>query len=810
MAAMTDQPNLIPVETVVNYDEPPVKPPPLLAVGPIAWVRKNLFATPMDAILTVVAGAILISVVTGFLTWAISQANWFAITRNLRLFMLGTFPADSAWRVNLAALIVVFAVGFTLRAFGRITRPALIALVVVLIVILGAPPLIGAISAPAYTYMAAGETAIESGTVTERPIESIGFIGRAGETVTVTLDPYLAFNDNRVAGLSGFSDRATQALINAAANRLRAIETQADLEQRLASDLLTSAQRAELTEELAALTVSDPITTRYGVNTGAVRVQILDGASPDLTVLANAELVPFDITASYEEPPPLPTLTFTLPADGWYILRKIGADADVTTIVGMTGIYPLLQRDLGGGRITYSRLIDDFETVAVRPQIDGRDVSALFLNDNQYRGSRSFNDYARLMLAPLFEGMARALIPLALVGAAGYLAAEAIYWQRGFGRRTRTAAATRSALLRWLVTPIWIVTLIFLFLLPYGIPNLSPGEVGLLLSRFLWVGLMFFVGAAHQQQWGRPLLALAMLFGIVLHIAGERLTLGIEAGRVIGVVIWVGIGVYAAQQGARVGGGLSQRGLIGGIVGAIGLMIAALIVAPLLLGDAGANVLPAIDTRRWGGFLLTMMLTVVAILASFPLGVLLALGRRSTLPVVKWACTIYIELVRGVPLITVLFMAQLLVPLVNASLANVDNVIRAMVGLTMFSAAYLAENVRGGLQSVPHGQEEAARALGLSTPQVTLLILLPQALRAVIPALVGQCIALFKDTSLVALVGLTDLTGIARGVVAQTEFIGLQMEVYAFISVIYFVFSYLMAYVSRRIEASGSGAARRI
>lgn len=809
MAAMTDQPNLIPVETVVNYDEPPVKPPPLLAVGPIAWVRKNLFATPMDAVLTVVAGAILFSVVTGFLTWAISQANWFAITRNLRLFMLGTFPADSAWRVNLAALIVVFAVGFTLRAFGRITRPALIALVVVLLVIVGAPPLIGAISAPAYTFVAAGETAIESGTVTERPIEAIGFIGRAGETVTVTLDPYLAFDDDAVAGLSGFSDRATQALINAAANRLRAIETRAELERRLASDLLTAAQRAEVTDELAALTVSDPITTRYGINTSAVRVQILDGTSADLAVLANAELVPFDITASYEEPPPLPTLTLTLPADGWYILRQTGADPDVTTIVGMTGIYPLLQRDLGGGRITYSRLIDDFETVAVRPQIDGRDVSALFLNDNQYRGSRSFNDYARLMLAPLFEGMARALIPLALVGAAGYLAAEAIHWQRGLGRRTRAAAATRSALLRWLVTPIWIVTLIFLFLLPYGIPNLSAGEVGLLLGRFLWVGLMFFVGAAHQQQWGRPLLALAMLFGIVLHIAGERLTLGIEAGRIAGVVIWVVIGVYAAQQGARVGGGLLRRGLIGGIVGSASLMIAVLILAPLL-GGAGANVLPAIDTRRWGGFLLTMMLTVVAILASFPLGVLLALGRRSTLPVVKWACTIYIELVRGVPLITVLFMAQLLVPLVNASLANVDNVIRAMVGLTMFSAAYLAENVRGGLQSVPHGQEEAARALGLSTPQVTLLILLPQALRAVIPALVGQCIALFKDTSLVALVGLTDLTGIARGVVAQTEFIGLQMEVYAFISVIYFVFSYLMAYVSRRIEASGSGAARRI
>jgi general L-amino acid transport system permease protein len=807
MAAVTDPANL-PATTVVNYEEPPVKPPPLLAVGPIAWMRKNLFASPLDAILTVAASAILIAVVTGFLSWAISQANWFAITRNLRLFMLGTFPIDAAWRVNLAALIVLFAVGFTLRAFGRITRPAAIALAALLIALMAAPPLIGALTVPAHTYLAAGETAIESGTVTERPIEAIGFIGRAGETIAVTLDPYL-IDDASIAALSGFSDRATQALINAAANRLRTIDERAALERRLRGDLLTEAQRAALTEQLAGLTVGEPVAARYAVNREAVRVQLLDGGSPDLAVLANLELQPFDITLTYEEPPPLPTLTYTLPADGWYVLRKTDAGGG-TAILTTTGIYPLLIRDLGGGRITYSRLIDDFETTAARPRIDDREVTALVLNDNQYRGSRSFNDYARLMLAPLFEGAGRALIPLALVGAAGYLAADGIDWQRGRRRRGRAAGAARGALLRWLVTPIWVVTLIFLFLLPYGIPNLTGLEVGLLLARFLWVGVMFFAGAAFRQPWGRPLLALVTLLGIALHAAAERLGSGLDAGRILGVIVWTGIGLYAARQGARQGGGLPIRALIGGILGSALLTLAALLLPALLIGGSSQNVLALIDTRRWGGFLLTMMLTVVAILASFPLGVLLALGRRSTLPAVKWACTIYIELVRGVPLITVLFMAQLLVPLANPALANVDNVIRAMVGLTLFSAAYLAENVRGGLQSIPYGQVEAARALGLSTAQTTLLILLPQALRAVIPALVGQCIALFKDTSLVALVGLTDLTGIARGVVAQTEFIGLQMEVYAFISVIYFVFSYLMAYISRRIEASGSGAARRI
>jgi general L-amino acid transport system permease protein len=158
----------------------------------------------------------------------------------------------------------------------------------------------------------------------------------------------------------------------------------------------------------------------------------------------------------------------------------------------------------------------------------------------------------------------------------------------------------------------------------------------------------------------------------------------------------------------------------------------------------------------------------------------------------------------------VLFMAQLLVPLVNQSLANVDNVFRAMVGVTLFSAAYLAENVRGGLQAIAHGQEEAAKALGLSSYQITLFILLPQALRIVIPALVGQAIALFKDTSLVALVGLIDLMGMGNSLLAQADYNGLQSEIYVFVSVIYFVFSYLMAWVSRRIEASGSGAARRV
>jgi general L-amino acid transport system permease protein len=217
------------------------------------------------------------------------------------------------------------------------------------------------------------------------------------------------------------------------------------------------------------------------------------------------------------------------------------------------------------------------------------------------------------------------------------------------------------------------------------------------------------------------------------------------------------------------------------------------------------DILLMTDTRRWGGLMLTVLIAMVAILLSFPLGILLALGRRSRLPVIKIASTIYIEFVRGVPFITILFMAQLLVPLINPSLAAVSNVFRAMIGAILFSAAYLAENVRGGLQAVSHGQEEAAKAIGLATWQIVVYITLPQALRAVIPALVGSFISLLIDTSLVAIVGLIDLTGIAQTVVAQTEFLGARREVFIFITAIYFLFAISMSRVSRRIETSGVG-----
>jgi general L-amino acid transport system permease protein len=217
----------------------------------------------------------------------------------------------------------------------------------------------------------------------------------------------------------------------------------------------------------------------------------------------------------------------------------------------------------------------------------------------------------------------------------------------------------------------------------------------------------------------------------------------------------------------------------------------------LISGGLG---LMTVSTTFWNGFLLTLLVAVVSIVLSFPLGVLLALGRQSLLPVIRTVCTGYIELIRGLPLIGILFMAQVMLPLLLPPQITVDQLVRAIAGLTLFSAAYLAETVRGGLQSIPNGQWEASKALGLSAPLTLGLIVLPQALRTVVPAIVGQFISLFKDTALLSIVGLVELTGIARSITSQVEYLGRYGEVYLVLGLIYWLFCYGMSVASRRLE----------
>lgn len=223
----------------------------------------------------------------------------------------------------------------------------------------------------------------------------------------------------------------------------------------------------------------------------------------------------------------------------------------------------------------------------------------------------------------------------------------------------------------------------------------------------------------------------------------------------------------------------------------------------LLRGFQGSALLPLAETGVWGGLLLTFLLALVGIVASFPIGVLLALGRRSSLPILKIFCTLFIELVRGVPLVTILFMFSIILPLFLPEDIRIDRVIRAMMAMTFFAAAYMAENVRGGLQAIPNGQIEAAKAVGLNGFQTMALIVLPQALRAVIPAIVGQFIALFMDTTLAVTVALVELLAVGKTILnSNPEWLLRDKEVYLFVAAVFWIFTYSMSYASRRLEVA--------
>jgi general L-amino acid transport system permease protein len=219
----------------------------------------------------------------------------------------------------------------------------------------------------------------------------------------------------------------------------------------------------------------------------------------------------------------------------------------------------------------------------------------------------------------------------------------------------------------------------------------------------------------------------------------------------------------------------------------------------LLMG--GIAGLPRIDTPDVGGLLLTIVISVTGIVGSLPIGIVLALGRRSTMPVIRLLCVIFIEFIRGVPLITILFMGSTMFPFFMPEGINPDKLLRALIAVTLFSSAYMAEVVRGGLQAIPIGQYEGAMAVGLGYWRMMYLIVLPQALRIVIPGIVSNFIGLFKDTTLVSIIGLFDLLSIAKTAVTDTKWLALAPETYAFISVIYFCFCFGMARYSIWLEA---------
>lgn len=221
-------------------------------------------------------------------------------------------------------------------------------------------------------------------------------------------------------------------------------------------------------------------------------------------------------------------------------------------------------------------------------------------------------------------------------------------------------------------------------------------------------------------------------------------------------------------------------------------------IAALMWG--GVLGLPYVETDQWGGLPLTLALAVLGIALAFPLSIVLALGRRSELPAIRALSVGYIELVRGIPLVSVLFMASVMFPLFLPEGVTIDKLLRALVGMVLFTAAYLAEAVRGGLQAVPRGQEEAADALGLSYWRKMRLVVLPQALRLVIPPIVNQFISCFKDTSLVTIVGLYDLLAATKAALADPEWRPFFVEGYVAAALVYWSFCFFMSRYSQWLE----------
>ncbi len=271
--------------------------------------------------------------------------------------------------------------------------------------------------------------------------------------------------------------------------------------------------------------------------------------------------------------------------------------------------------------------------------------------------------------------------------------------------------------------------------------------------RFITFG--FF---PHEQQW-RPLVAMILLVCLLFYSQDRK--------------HWKKSLAYAWAVGLFLMGLLMRGGLFG---------------------------LESVESSQWGGLPLTLLLSIFGLTAAYPLGVMLALGRQSKLPVVRSMCIVYIELIRGVPLISLLFMSSVVFPLFLPEGVTVNKILRAQVAIIIFTAAYIAEVVRGGLQGMSTGQYEAAESLGLNYYQTMRLVILPQALKIVIPPTVSILISAFKDTSLVVIIALYDLLKTTQSVLSNPKWMGYSAEAYIFIAMIYFVCCFFMSNYSRRLE----------
>ncbi len=357
------------------------------------------------------------------------------------------------------------------------------------------------------------------------------------------------------------------------------------------------------------------------------------------------------------------------------------------------------------------------------------------------------------------------------------------------------SAKSSSGAIKGTITTLWLLSFPVLLLIVLRDPDLDMSKVTTLylptLVGFSVVGwlILAFVSRPKTGELGRIIGALLLVMSFVSFVISMPFAIRF---------LLLALALFALAAPTFGGEGAANRKyLLGWIATVLFTTAIAFVVSSESLVDVPGSFF-------LGGLSLTIVLAFTSIVLSFPLGVILALGRTSTMPVFRLMSTTYIELVRGVPLITWLLVAFLMLPVALPNGIEIGGVMRAIGAMTFFSAAYLAENVRGGLQSIHSGQREASKALGMSTLQETVFITLPQALRAVIPALVGQVIALFKDTSLVTIVGLFDFLHMARAVIpAQSQpfsFLGSIKWTLVFAAIVYWMFTFTFSRVSQRLE----------
>ena len=338
---------------------------------------------------------------------------------------------------------------------------------------------------------------------------------------------------------------------------------------------------------------------------------------------------------------------------------------------------------------------------------------------------------------------------------------------------------------------------------------------------------IFFGSFPYEQHW-RPLFAVIAMLAMLVLSADRRMwnwrllviwgvgsfitfllmfgQLHIPLSLFLVVALVVG-GIGLAMRKGVAGAAEMNAYWAAAAIGAIGLALRFLGILPAW--SLAIAPLSYVETSLWGGLPVTLILATYGLLFAFPYGVLLALGRRSNLPLVKGLCVGFIELIRGVPLISLLIMASVMLPLFLPSGTTIDKFLRAQVAVILFAGAYIAEVIRGGLQSLPKGQFEAADAMGLNYPQKTLLIILPQALRVVIPPLINTFIGFFKDTSLVLIIGIFDFLNTANQALVDPNWAGFPGEVYLFAAFVYFIFCYTMSRYSKYLEVELNKGTRR-